>query len=306
MVKRTSKPTRMLVWVLVGLGVLTAVYFGIGAYAASEVAKPSLPGEPSGKTPAVVGLEYEDIRFISREDGLNIAAWYIPCEGASSVVMLVHGRNTGKADMMQTRFVELAPPLHEAGLAVLMIDLRGHGDSEGSRYSFGVKERNDVLAAVDWLIAHEFQPGKIGILGVSLGGASVIGAAAEEQAIGAVALDSTFADLNPLIEASWKTETGLPTFLMPGVFIMNRLMFGYDLQSVKPVEEITSIPPRPVLIIHCLDDSEVPVTHAYQLAEATGISEPFLFDQCSHAEIYNAHPDEYIDTIIPFFVEALD
>ncbi len=304
--KRTPISIRILIWVTVALGVLAVIYFAIGAYAASEVVKPKMSVETSGKTPAVVGLEYEDIRFLSREDGLNIAAWYIPAERATSAVILVHGRNTGKADAMLTRFVELATPLHEAGLAVMMIDMRGHGDSEGSRYTFGVKERNDVLAAVDWLIAHEVQPGKIGILGVSLGGASVIGAAAEEEAIGAVALDSTFADLNPLIIARWKTETGLPTFLMPGVFMMNRLMFGYDLRSIKPVEEIIRIPPRPVMIIHCSDDTEVPVVHAYQLAEAVGISEPILFGQCSHAEIFNAHPDEYIDTIVPFFVDSLD
>jgi fermentation-respiration switch protein FrsA (DUF1100 family) len=126
-----------------------------------------------------------------------------------------------------------------------------------------------------------------------------------EPAIGAVALDSTFADVNPLILRQWKAETHLPVFLMPGVFLMNRLLYGYDLRSVRPVEEIIRIPPRPILILHCNEDSMVPVSHAHQLAEAAGTRELHLMDACQHAELYRDHPKEYIRLVVPFFVRAL-
>jgi uncharacterized protein len=117
----------------------------------------------------------------------------------------VHGRNASKQNAISGKLPQLAAELYAAGLAVLMIDLRGHGESEGKRYTFGVHERRDVLGAVDFLLKHGFEPGQIGVLGISLGGAAVIRAALEEPAIGALVVESTFADINLLIEPNWKT-----------------------------------------------------------------------------------------------------
>jgi predicted acyl esterase len=63
---------------------------------------------------------------------------------------------------------------------------------------------------VDWLEGRGYQPGKIGVLGYSLGAASVIGAATEEPDIGAIWIDSAFADVETVIEGSWQQESGLP------------------------------------------------------------------------------------------------
>jgi uncharacterized protein len=70
---------------------------------------------------------------------------------------------------------------------------------------------------ISWL-EQGFMPGKIGVLGISLGGAAVIGAAVAERAIGAVVVDSIFADIKMLVQSKWKVESGLPLFFLPGVF----------------------------------------------------------------------------------------
>ncbi|MGD8457398.1 MAG: alpha/beta hydrolase [Anaerolineales bacterium] len=186
-----------------------------------------------------------------------------------------------------------------------MIDLRGHGGSEGERYSFGVYERRDVLGAVDWLIDQGFEPGNIGTLGISLGGGAVDGAAGEDTAIGAVVLDSTFADLNPLIELKWEEESGLPKFFLPGVNLMNRLLYGWFLTDVRPVEDVAKIAPRPMLILHCTTDEDVDISHAYQLIEAAPQAETWIIEGCDHAEVYRDFPTEYEDHVITFFQENL-
>ena len=50
-----------------------------------------------------------------------------------------------------------------------MIDLRAHGLSGGAESAWGIAERHDVEAAVDWIKSRGFQAASIGALGASLG-----------------------------------------------------------------------------------------------------------------------------------------
>jgi len=291
---------------LAGVAVVLALaYLGLGAYVASEVTK--IGDHPRfDHTPRTYGVDYRDVRLVARGDGTEISAWYLANENSSSAIILVHGRDASKRDAISGNFPKLGAALQKAGHAVLMIDMRGHGDSEGVRYSFGVYERQDVLGAVDWLLTEGFEPGKIGVLGLSMGGGATVSAAAAEPAIGVLVLESTFADLWPLVEEKFVEESGLPTLFLPGVRLMNRLMYGYDLKRVRPIEEIVEVAPRPIMIIHCSVDEDVRFWHAEQLMEAVPDAETWVMDACEHADIYRDYPEEYEERVIPFFEENLD
>jgi fermentation-respiration switch protein FrsA (DUF1100 family) len=281
------------------------VYLAIGAYAAGEVTKIG-PHEKFNDTPESYAIEYQDVKFPARGDGTQIAAWFLPNGEGTRAVILVHGRDASKQNAISGNLVKLGAALYKAGFTVLMIDMRGHGESEGARYSFGVYERQDVLGAVDFLVAKGVRPGSIGILGISMGGGAAIGATVEEPGIGALALESTFADLNPLIEQQWETESGMPMFVLPGVFIMNRILYGYDLRAVQPVEEIVRVPPRPILIMHCEADELVGMWHAETLLEAVPSAQFATFQACEHAEIYRDFATAYEAVVVPFFDESLE
>jgi len=298
--KKGKRITTVLLAILVILGF---VYLAIGAYAAGQV---TAIGEHDqyDDTPATFNLEYQDIRFSVRDD-VQIAAWYIPNNESQRAVILVHGRDASKQNAISGTIVELGAALHDGGFAVLMIDLRGHGESEGDHYSFGVYERWDVLGGVDFMLDEGFKPGNIGVLGLSMGGGAAIGAASEEPAIGVLVLESTFADLNPLIEEQWENESGMPKFVLPGVFLMNRLIYGYDLTAVQPVKEIIEFSPRPILIIHCTTDDLVGMWHPKTLKEAVPHAETAFFDRCDHAEIFRDYPEEYKQLVIPFLDQHL-
>jgi fermentation-respiration switch protein FrsA (DUF1100 family) len=301
----SSRRRRIIRWVIIVLILLVVLYLGISGYAAGEVTKPKQVWDET-TDPGTVGLEYEEVRFLARDDDIEIAAWYIPYEGASNVVILVHGRDASRADAVSGKFVDFAAALHEAGFAVMMIDLRGHGQSEGERYSFGVYERLDVLGAVDWLIEQGFEAGHIGTLGISLGGSATIGATADDQAIGALVVDGTFAELKPLIDLMWEEESGLPNFFLPGVYMMNRIIYGYSLQTIRPVDELAQISSRPILIVHCAIDEDVNIVHAEQLSEAAPHAETWIIaDGCNHGETYRDFPQEYEQHVIAFFLESL-
>lgn len=302
---KASRGRQIVLWIIMIIIVLLiAIYLGICTYAAMTVTQIG-EHEQYDKTPATYGPAHEEVRFPARGDDLEIAARYLPHTDSPNAVMLVHGRDASKQNAMSGTMVEFAVKLNEAGFSVLMIDMRGHGESEGERYSFGVYERGDVLGSFDWLKAQSFDSGHIGALGISMGGGATIGAMAEDAAIGVLVLDSTFADINPLIQELWEEESGLPKFFLPGMYLMTRLMYGYDLPSVRPVEEIVQIPPRPILILHCTSDEMVDVIHAEQLSEAVPSAETWYKDGCDHAEVYRDFPGEYVDHVITFFMENL-
>jgi uncharacterized protein len=288
-----------LFWALTILLVVVLIYFGIGGFAALTLTKAG--DHPQfNEDPGTYGLAFEDVRFKSRVDSLQIVGWYIPNPGADRAMILVHGRDASKQNGITGKLPQLAAELHAAGLAILMIDLRGHGESEGTRYTFGVHERRDVLGAVDFLLERGFIEGKIGGLGISLGGAAVIGAAVEEAAIGAVVVDSIFADINRLVEPKWKTESGLPLFFLPGVFLMWQLLIGFDLRKVNPVEELAKIPPRPILVLHSQADEKVDVAHAHAIKNAVPEVKLVIFEDSEHAELFRDNPKDYLKGLIPF------
>ena len=55
--------------------------------------------------------------------------------------------------------------LHKAGMAVLLIDLRNHGDSTvvNGRYAAGTREYRDVLGGWDWLVAQGHPAARTGV-----------------------------------------------------------------------------------------------------------------------------------------------
>ena len=307
--RKHRRLARILVGVAVALIVLLiAGYLAVGAIAANQLTYAERLFNQD--TPATFGMSYEDVSFPAREDGLKIAAWYIPADGSQEAekrpaIVMVHGWNASRTRAFNWRFLELAQALHQGGFSVLMIDLRGHGQSGDSRFTFGLYERRDVLAAVDWLLAHGHKPGQVGLIGTSMGAASVVGAAAENQAVGAVVTDSLFAEIYPVVKGLWVKQSGLPMIFFYPTMWMFRLENGYDLASARPIEEIGKIAPRPLLMIHCQVDQDVPVVHFQRLQQAAPWAETWLVQSCKHAEIFNEVPQEYSQRVIAFFGASL-
>lgn len=311
---------KVIVWVVSGVVILLAIaYLGIGAVAASQLTLPKRVFDPA-MNPGVFNLKYEAFKYPARNDGLQIAAWYIPSEENQKAIILVHGRDNSRSNGFGNLFVSFANDLHKAGFSVLMIDLRGHGESADARFSFGIKERNDILGGVDWLKAKGYQPGKIGVLGYSLGAASVIGAASDEQAIGAIWIDSAYADIKSVIEKSWVTESGLPQVFLYSTEAMIRVLYGYDITASRPIDEIGKIAPRPIFVAHCQQDNTIPISHMDRLLSVAKNTQTWVIANCDqhtvgkdlvpeklngHALGYNIQPEVYTPKVIQFFKEGL-
>jgi dipeptidyl aminopeptidase/acylaminoacyl peptidase len=250
-------------------------------------------------------LDYEAVRLPARGGDVRIAAWFIPAPGASRAVVLAHGKDGSRTDEFFGRYVEFAAALHKAGYAVLMIDLRAHGQSEGQYTSFGRDERRDVLGAVDWLVGRGFAKRQIGLHGVSLGGASVLGAMADDAEIGAVVSDSAFGDLSAAAAFQWTRLTRTPPALMYPGFALARRQTGVDIADARPVADIARIRARPVLLIHGGADALVPIEQHSMLSAANSAASSWVVADADHGGIYRHNPVAYLERVLDFYAKAL-
>jgi dipeptidyl aminopeptidase/acylaminoacyl peptidase len=243
---------------------------------------------------------------IKTSDGKTIAGWHIKSQKLDKVLILVHGLNSSRTFEFAGKFSEFGAEMNRQGFSVLMIDLRGHGQSSDSRLTFGITERRDIIAAVNWLKQKGYKANKIGVLGVSMGSASVIGAAADNPDIAAIVIDSCYAEVYPIMQKHWQSASGLPDIFLPTTMMFGHLLTGHDPTSSKPVQEISRIAPRPVLIIHSKIDPYTPVENAYKLKEAYPQAEYWETNAKEHPESYNTDSKQYVKKVSDFFNRSLE
>lgn len=292
-------------WLKVILAVLLAAiaaFLGISVYLGHSMT--AVEKLPITETPALCGLDYEEISFSSRVDELTLYGWYIPAEDSQEVIIMVHGAEQHRADP-NIKMVDVACGLVEHGYNVVMFDTRGHGESEGDRMSAGYFEVRDLGGAVDYVMDLGFDD--IGVLGFSMGGVTAILTAADDNDIDVIVSDSAYADLNDMLEPQFAERTSFPTFFLKPLLFMVKMMYGIDFTDIKPVEVVGDIAPRPILFIHGELDDTVPVAHAHSLLEAAAnpSSQLWLLSDVGHVEAYVSYPEDYMDMVTAFFDDAL-
>ena len=269
-----------------------AAYLVIGYVVAVRLSAPA--HQPVERTPADVGLDYQEVAFRST-DGLTLRAWWVKA-GSSRAALLVHGITGDKSD---THVVETARVYHRAGFNVLMLDLRANGESEGERVTLGYREVRDVRGALSWLEGRGFDPPSVVLHGWSMGGATVV-RAAPGTGVAAVVEEAGYADLPPLLRERLPEASGLPAFFNPGVFLMGRIFLDIDPWAVRPKEDAQRLSEEgvPFMIIHSRDDEAIPFEHAESFAAAYPDAVFWELKGYDHAAAYT-HP-EYRTRLLSF------
>ncbi|TAG03417.1 MAG: alpha/beta hydrolase [Betaproteobacteria bacterium] len=240
------------------------------------------------------------VSFTSRGSDLALAGWYLRAARADRAVVLVHGKDCCRGDELKTSTYDLVQSLVQSGLSVFMLDLRGHGESSSARMTYGLRERFDVLGAVDWLLERGYKPGSVGLLGASMGGACAIAATRIEPAIGALITDSAYADFSDMMQRRFRRLSGMPNVFLPGALFMSRLFTGVRFERNRPADDATAFAGLPMLVIHSDQDPFVPLDHAQQIATAAGAG-LWVTQGEHHISSYRRYPNEYKQRVGQFF-----
>lgn len=257
--------------------------------------------------PSRLGLSYEDVSFPAVHDGVMLRGWYITAGDSDRCIVMAHGDGYHRADPT-IGMLEIAKGLTEHGYNILMFDLRGHGESGEGRLTGGYYEKRDILGAIAYVKRRGILPQHIGLLGFSMGAAACLLAAAENKDLPALVTDSCWADLTDLIKSEIARRPYMPRFLTPVVPRIAKILYGVDIEEIKPMQAVTEIAPRPIFFIHGEADRKVPVDNARRLYQYNNSHSNILWivPNARHARAYKAQPEEYISRVTAFFDRTLN
>jgi uncharacterized protein len=265
----------------------------VGGLGASWVVGASLCAPCNHAVAAPADLAVAPVTFPSKS-GATIHGWLLGSETNRAVVILQHGIHGSRAELVgRARF------LSEAGYAILMFDFQGHGESTGSRITFGYLESRDSQAAVAFAKARF--PGKpIAVIGLSLGGAA---AALAEPPLDVQAF--VFEMMYPTVVEATKDRIAM-RFGPPGRLLSPLLTAQLkwrigcttdDLRPIVNVEKITA----PKLFIAGTEDRDTTLAESKEIFARAADPKTFAtFEGARHEDLLAFAPDRYKKTILDF------
>ena len=305
-----ASPSRILSVVLVAI-VLLVVFWAVPYSAVQPV---HIPLE---MTPAEVDLAWEDFSVTPEDAPLTIQGWWMPAENARASLVFIHG---GGSARHSTYFnsVPFYAALVAAGVNVAAIDLRNHGLSsdDASGMQFGASEKYDALAAIRY--ARERAPGlPVYAMGISMGGATVIHAAASGADIAGLILLDPLLHTADVFARGGTVQTGLPSALfLPSAWAAQQF-FGLPSGEDDALALAKGLS-LPVLLMQDPDDPVTRAVYARELAAANDSialwmappidsNHPDLARRegwYTHVMAYAAFPDQFLERVLLFIDES--
>ena len=197
------------------------------------------------------GLPVEQVYFPTA-DGLVLSGWFLAEPGSESTVVICHGAGANKSN-----FIDYMRVFRFRGYNSLIFDFRGHGASQGHTCTFGLFEDTDVKAAVDWLKSERAtQAQHVYGLGSSMGAMSLARAAAKDNRIEAVVLDSCFASAPLMAEQHLGANPAdrCAAGETPACGPVAAPHAARSFWEIDACEAVAAISPRPILFIQGTED----------------------------------------------------
>jgi uncharacterized protein len=196
----------------------------------------------SANHPVAIPADFAGTTVSIPAGGHSIAGTWRDLGDGSAVVLLLHGFRGDRASMVARGRV-----LVGAGFSVLLIDQQGHGETPGEHITLGWLESADVRAARDWIRAQA--PGRpIGVIGVSLGGASVL-LGPQPAGFDAVVLEAVYPRLRRAVENRVGLRfSALGKVLAPLLLVQIEPRLHVTLEQLEPIRSIARVG-APVLVV---------------------------------------------------------
>jgi len=229
-------------------------------------------------------------------DNVRIEGWYIKGDSAKAVVLAngIRGNRLG--------LIERAKFYAAEGFGVVLIDLRGTGESEAQPISYGWHERHDIHAAADFLRKKTYT--HIGAHGISLGAAATVYGLQEQPDYAFVVLESCYGSVQDALNNRLKMKH-IPRFTTVFMQKFSEWHLGVTMQELQPTEYI-KLAKMPILILAGDSEQRVKRTETEALYKNCGSPEKSLhyIKGAKHVDLLNHSPEAYRQNI-RFFIKMV-
>ena len=284
---------RLIYRLLVGLGVVVLAIGAVAWMLGSELIE-------SANHPVTLPAGFEARMVSIPGPGYAVAGWWVDEGQGSPVVLLVHGIRADRLSM-----VTRAQLLTRHGLSVLLIDLQAHGETPGEAITVGYRESADVVAARDWI--RQMAPGRrMGVIGVSLGGASVL-LAPQPVAFDAVVLEAVFPRVGLAVENRTRIRLGpLAPVLTPLLILQLQPRLHVSESELEPIRSIGQLG-APVLVVAGSRDEHTTLPESRELFSAAKEPKAFwVVEGAEHQDFLRFDPKGYEANVVQFLIRYLN
>jgi pimeloyl-ACP methyl ester carboxylesterase len=237
-------------------------------------------------------------RVTVRSGDLALRAWLAPGDGERAAAVVTHGLG----DSLDS-YVDVGGVLHQRGHAVLLLDLRAHGGSDGRLTTLGGHEREDARAALSFLRGRDEDRHGFLLVGTSMGAVTVIRAAAEETDVKAVVAEAPFDSYRDTVRHHAQLYYGLPAWfpLMPAAIRVAEWRAGFDADEVDAVAAAARVT-APLLLIRDGRDERMPEEVVRRVYDAhPGPKALWVAPEAGHSG--GSHARGYWETVLAFLDE---
>lgn len=288
--------------------VLTIAYFMIGNYFYNIALNPNTSkefvlGEKEEIRDSWLSQNAKDVYITTSSNG-NLKLHSYEINNNSDIwAVVIHGYSGKGQDM-----VYFAKEYYERGYNVLVVDLRGHGESQGDYIGMGWHDRLDII---DWTnyIVNKNSNSKIIIHGVSMGAATVMMATGEDlpKNIKVAIEDCGYSSIWDEFEMQLKLLYNLPSFpALNAASAVCKIRAGYMLEEGSCVEQLKKSK-TPTLFIHGDQDKFVPFEMLDIVYETANCEKQKMVVQgAAHAQASSINPQLYWKTIDGFIEKYIN
>lgn len=231
-----------------------------------------------------------------------VRGWLARGAPGGGAVLLLHGVRGDRREMAGR-----AGFLHAAGYTVLLVDLPAHGESAGDRITFGARESAGTRAALAFL-RDSVTGERVGALGVSLGGASLLlgdgGPAA--NCADAVVLEMVYPSIEEAVADRLRIRLGaLGPPLAPILTAQLAPRLGVGPEELRPIARVGALR-VPLLLVAGAEDPRTTLAESRRLFDAAPApKELWVVPRAAHQDLLAFAPDEYERRVLAFFQRHL-
>lgn len=252
------------------------------------------------------GLDATEM-YLETEDGYTIWASEVYVEQPRAVIIYL----TGIMQPSVTYFYGHSAWMAKEGYATILLEVRGHGNSEGNRIGLGYEETADVRAVVNYIKSQtKYKEVPVVIQGVSMGGSIAINAFGQIPEIDGLIAMSAYSSVEDVALEGMR-QYGIPQFIcqaeLPIIELSLQLVYGENVKVDIPFLQVQNIGNRPAFFIAAEGDMEVFVANTERLlAAAPDHCERWIRPTADHfivlgSDLVNVEQDtEYCAQILRF------